>query len=504
MNIDILKGSIVKLLISIFLGFPLSFIYRKVFIQNKKGNEFQRNLYTFISGFFISIIFNGKDFYHTLVTLIGTYLIIQYVNPKHITLISWLFNFGYLLISYYMYSSTEYDLNWLTPQSIICLRLIGLSMDYSDGQKKGETKKSKNSYTGLTPPSQWPIQEKPELLEMLGYCYFYGTSIAGPQFSFKRYKKFISLELFESNNTSFDKDFEKLLDSSLKHSIKRFILGILYNATFVIVSRYFSSLFLLTEEFTQYNPLKKFVYIWIAGKYVLFKYFGIWMLVESQCILNMIQFDGLNSKTNDYYWNAINNIDGFKFSTAFSLDDLVGSYNIKTNNWGKHYVYKRFAFIGNKQISSLINLTFLSIWHGFHVGYPISFYFEFVLFVLQGILKYWFKPLNQYMNSNLEINKTLSFRIQYFIYHVICNILTIGSISYPLMAFDLLTWNKIRVAYNHVYWIGHVIALIMISTHIIILKIKSSSKKRLINENSLKSSGKDEKLELTEESKKKE
>jgi len=270
MNVDILKGSIVRLLITLILGFPFSIIYRIVYIQKRKGNELQRNLYTFITGFAMSLFFNGKDFYHPLVTLIGTYLIIQYVNPKHITMISWIFNFGYLLTSYYMYSSMEYDLNWLTPQSIICLRLIGLSMDYSDGHK-GEIKKSKTVYTGLTPPNQWPIQEKPKLLEMLGYCYFYGSSIVGPQFSFKRYKKFISLELFETKDTSLDKDLDKLLESSLKHGIKRFFLGLIYNVIFLIVSKYFNSLFLLTEEFYQYNLLKKLAYMWIAGKYVIFK-----------------------------------------------------------------------------------------------------------------------------------------------------------------------------------------------------------------------------------------
>jgi len=106
-------------------------------------------------------------------------------------------------------------------------------MDYADGQKKPDEKSkarpSRTIYTGLTPPTQWPLSVKPKLIEMLGYCYFYGTSIVGPQFSFIRYKKFISLELFETKDTSLDKDMDKLLDSSLKHGILHFLKGILYN-----------------------------------------------------------------------------------------------------------------------------------------------------------------------------------------------------------------------------------------------------------------------------------
>jgi len=201
------------------------------------------------------------------------------------------------------------------------------------------------------------------------------------------------------------------------------------------------------------------------------------MLVESQCIINMLQFDGLNPKTKDYYWNAINNVDGKKFNTAFNFSDLVASYNIKTNLWSKHYVFKRFAFLGNKHYSSLINLTFLSIWHGFHIGYPLSFYFEYFSFIIQGINQYWFRPLNDYMSKNLETNKTISFKIQYTIYHIVCTVLTFAGTAYPLLAFDLLTWDKIKVAYNNLYWIGHIITAAIIGANFIALKIKGSNKK---------------------------
>ncbi|ORX87554.1 MBOAT-domain-containing protein, partial [Anaeromyces robustus] len=479
MDLELLKGPIVRLIISLLMGFPFSIFYRIHFIKNKKGNELQRNIYTFITGFIISLYFNGKDFYHPLISVFVTFIIIQHIkNPKYITIASWVFNFGYLLISYYLYSSTEYDLNWLTPQSVICLRLIGISMDYSDGQKKDDkaVKKSRTVYTGLTPPTEWPIKEKPLLIEMLGYCYFYGSSIVGPQFSFRRYKKFISFELFNTKDISMEKDLEKLLESSRKHSILHFLKGLIYTAIFFLISsRYYSS-FILTKEFTEFNIIKKFIYVWITGRFVLFKYFGVWVLVETQGIINMIQLDGINSEKNDYYWNAINNVDTTKFAFVFGLDELVCSYNIKTNLWGKHYVYKRFAFLGNKLISLFINLTFLSIWHGFHIGYPFSFYFEFVLFILQDILKYWFKPLNQHMANNLETNKSTSFKILYIIYHAICTILTVASVAYPLIGFDLLTWNKIKIAYHNMGWIGHIIAVIMFCGHNIALKIKSLRK----------------------------
>ena len=45
------------------------------------------------------------------------------------------------------------------------------------------------------------------------------------------------------------------------------------------------------------------------------------------------------------------------------------------------YVFRRLRFLGNKTASHILTLVFLSLWHGFYVGYLILFALEFLMLV---------------------------------------------------------------------------------------------------------------------------
>ena len=45
------------------------------------------------------------------------------------------------------------------------------------------------------------------------------------------------------------------------------------------------------------------------------------------------------------------------------------------------YVFRRLRFLGNKTASHILTLVFLSLWHGFYVGYLILFGLEFCMLV---------------------------------------------------------------------------------------------------------------------------
>ena len=49
-----------------------------------------------------------------------------------------------------------------------------------------------------------------------------------------------------------------------------------------------------------------------------------------------------------------------------------------------NYVYKRLRFLNNKHISQLSALAFLAVWHGFYVGYFVSFTQEFFVFFIEA------------------------------------------------------------------------------------------------------------------------
>ena len=60
------------------------------------------------------------------------------------------------------------------------------------------------------------------------------------------------------------------------------------------------------------------------------------------------------------------------------FNHMVESFNINTNAWVLHYVYKRLRFLNNRIASQLGALAFLSVWHGYHSGYYVCFFNEFI------------------------------------------------------------------------------------------------------------------------------
>ena len=63
------------------------------------------------------------------------------------------------------------------------------------------------------------------------------------------------------------------------------------------------------------------------------------------------------------------------------------SFNINTNLWSKRYVYKRLAFLGNRDLSQLGTLVFLAVWHGFYTGYLWAFALEFLAMQAESLLR---------------------------------------------------------------------------------------------------------------------
>ena len=51
--------------------------------------------------------------------------------------------------------------------------------------------------------------------------------------------------------------------------------------------------------------------------------------------------------------------------------------------WHGRYVFKRLKFLGSKELSQLITLFFLALWHGLYSGYFMNFAFEFFIVLFE-------------------------------------------------------------------------------------------------------------------------
>ncbi|XP_030843032.1 lysophospholipid acyltransferase 5 isoform X3 [Strongylocentrotus purpuratus] len=169
-----------RFLISMFAGYPLA-----IFLRDNLHDTSATTKHLFISavGLAISYFNYGMDTKYLLFCSLVNYIVLTLAGGTGASVIfSFVFNVGYLLVSYAIYASNDYDMNWTTPQCILTLRMISVAYDLYDGHTPVEK---------LSPEQKsLCFKEPPGPLEMVSYSFFFGYLLTGPQQSSFLYKLF--------------------------------------------------------------------------------------------------------------------------------------------------------------------------------------------------------------------------------------------------------------------------------------------------------------------------
>lgn len=343
-----------RLLLCLISGYPAALFYRLFFLNPQHGKSVNasnstalRNLYVLFTGFLVALFFCrwSTDILPSLISIVGTWAACKILGdmlkvPRFIvSLLIWVGNFGFLMFCYWKYASQDYDLNWLTPQSVLCLRLIGFGMDYYDGRKPASSVKKGD---GIISESDRPLATTPSLLETLAYNYFYGAFLVGPQFPFVLYKKYLTMELFINAKSK-----KAFVPSSAWYTLRCLFLGVFYLALQQVGGSYFQSSYLVTSAFAKLSFGEKLLRMWLTGKFVLNKYLGVWIFNEGSCVLSGISFNGFDASGKSAKWDALSNIIPSVYEFPTCLNDYVVSFNINTNNWVSSISH--FLFLSNQR-----------------------------------------------------------------------------------------------------------------------------------------------------------
>ncbi|KAG0350618.1 MBOAT, membrane-bound O-acyltransferase family-domain-containing protein [Gamsiella multidivaricata] len=511
-----------RLLLTILAGYPISILYRLVFLNKTSSiiGESARNTFFVTTGLLLSYYFNSYDIIHPLTTCIGTWLICKVVtlvapmNRSLASTVSFLFNFGYLLTSYKYAATEDYDICYTMQQCVQCLRMIGYGMDFMDGQPKSQKKqqqqdeKKKAADQGpevitatpapgtpqpATPAPAAPaaavvVRDKtpisfgrdialgrmPTLAETIGYAFFPFAFLVGPQFSFSLYKKFISMDLFNVPvPATAGKDEAReaaaatangIPQGSLRYATRCFFLGVFYLGLGQVLGGYFPSAALLGKAFLERPFLERVFIFWWTGKTVLNKYLGIWTIGEGPCVLSGITFNGYDAQGRPE-WDGLRNVNPVKYEFATSLTQIVSSFNMNTNYWAKLYVFKRLRFLGNKNLSALGVLLFLAVWHGTHIGYFFCFGLEFMDMETERRLSARFgKPINAFIARQQGVSHAV-FKA---IWGVITWLFTTSALYFAAVPFDLLQMDKSLAAIRSINFLGIYVMLGLLGLDIVL------------------------------------
>ncbi|CAG8811228.1 5293_t:CDS:1, partial [Dentiscutata erythropus] len=146
--------SVLRLLFTIILSYPVSLLYRFTLLRplKTKWAPFIRNLYVVVTGLALSYFHNGSGIKHTLIATIVTWLFCWIGNivgnRSLFAIAAFLFNITYLTVGYYVVQTGDYGIDWTMTQCVLCLRMIGFSMDFMDGEKLLKSK-SKSSVANI-------------------------------------------------------------------------------------------------------------------------------------------------------------------------------------------------------------------------------------------------------------------------------------------------------------------------------------------------------------------
>nr|XP_054768782.1 lysophospholipid acyltransferase 5-like [Lytechinus pictus] len=421
--------STLRFFISVLIGYFLAFIPRNLLYH--APTSVQHAFYIAL-GLAISYFNFGMQTLHFIITVVVNYLLLAASGGSVASVvISFLYNMIYFLIGTVSVSDGTHDVLWDTPHCIMVLKVIGVAFDLYDGQKSKDKLSAEQQKYYLT--------RAPSLLEMGGFCLFFGGFLAGPQFSMRLYLDYTNNRLIP--------EWEQKHPSNIGYSINRFCFGAIYVCAGIVLNLFIPDSHFLTEQFASKSLLHKLLTVYLWGTSYRTRYGGVFLFAEGVCVMTGIAYSGLDDE-GKAEWKGSANMNVYDLETAISFRGLVANYNIHTSKWAGRCVYKRLKFLGNRHVSQFVTLMFLAVWHGMYIGYFHCFLFQiFTLTFEEQWLKIWKRLGLGFIMSNPVVSVPVM---------MMCNVFAMTSFSYALLSFQLSKWALFSQVYASMYYIGHV------------------------------------------------
>jgi lysophospholipid acyltransferase 5 len=421
-----------RLLLTVLAGYPLALVHRK-FVYNKPPAV--QHLFSIICGFSLGFWNYGWDIFHTVFAITVTYAVLLVVGGTALSVaLVFIFNMTYLLLGYYYMGTDTYDINWTMPQCILVLRLIGIGFDLYDGHRPPETLSGENKKVAL--------ERCPTVLEFFGHTLFPASFMVGPQFPMKRYQDFVAGKFGEGGEAP----------DSVKAAVTRFGLGLLYLGIFQVLGLVVSDEYIYSEEFGQLGFFRKMVLMGIWGRFTLYKYISCWLLTEGACILFGLAHNG-KDENGVVLWTGVENVKLSTFENTTEFTHYILSFNINTNQWSGQYIYKRLKFLGNRLVSQFATLLFLAVWHGFHSGYYVCFFFEFMVVYME-------RDVKTIVNSNSQLREFFANPTVTLVVNLLLRIYTFVLMGWCLMPFALLKFDRYWAGFSAANHVGSILFLV--------------------------------------------
>ncbi|RHZ49968.1 hypothetical protein Glove_508g65 [Diversispora epigaea] len=492
MKISINTGGLaldhLKIVFTLILAYPLALIYKNLIFYQSLKHLFSISFAIFV---FFAIFDLADAFYGMLFSSLLTYAIMYNVKGiwgPRIVFLCVLVQLSFSHISrQYEDASDKFDSTG--PLMVLVIKLTSFAFSVYDGQRPSHE---------LSPDQKLnSIHVMPSILEFLGYVFFLGGFLLGPAFNFMEYQQFVNMEMFRieseyatngdvkqlqqksinkknNNNIKGEKNVQTNIQTNFQTfvykkdgetfskfpkyyipngfipAMSKLLNGLFCIVCMVSVGNKYSYDWALSEEFKSISFLNRFLYIQMAALCARFKYYIVWLIAEGACILSGLGFNGYDEE-GIIKWDRVTNIEIAAYELADNIRSLLETWNKKTNQWLKNYVYLRLTPPGKKPtfLSTFTTFVTSAIWHGFYPGYYLTF--------ISGA---FFQSLHRKFRRHVRpIFLAPRFAHLKSLYDFLGWLATQSIINYLVIPFNLLTLKNSLQVWSNLYFCGHLVIL---------------------------------------------
>ncbi|CAK57469.1 unnamed protein product (macronuclear) [Paramecium tetraurelia] len=378
---------------------PLGFVFH--YIKSPTG----RLYFNLFMGVFFSVIVCKEWFPLMLGWTIAVYFIAQIFKkcalPVSIVAFA-ILSFVHIYRLIYQYLSWRMDYNAI--QMLLTARYIFYACDKQDGKVQGKT----------------------SFMMYLSYIFMFPNLVVAPI----PYYAFVSLIERKTDYTHY----------SPKFALISFLKALAVSMAELLIRPYFDTDWYYSEEWrNQYSLWFKFAMTFLITPCARFTYIAAFYFTQAGMDAMGLTYND-KTKKNDLW---------LVFDYSFELEKNVviktQKWNCNIQNWLKYCFYDRLQ----KRFGSLtFYLVFMisSLWHGFY----LSYYLFFIFWAITGqVYKYFYKAQRRF------------YFIPQSVRHFIAWVFGILTFDHFATAVRVLKWEKAIELHNSVYWIPHIVILVI-------------------------------------------
>ncbi|XP_028836606.1 membrane-bound acylglycerophosphatidylinositol O-acyltransferase mboat7 [Denticeps clupeoides] len=326
-------------------------------------------------GLSITLITCGVHTLHSLITVLGTWVIIKF-SWKAAPALSLAWTFLYLLF-FRLMNYLPFDLPQPTPfsnaiQLLLTLKMVSLANEvhrYHLEKKQDVSSFSKSPVIG-------GLLHEPSVYDIISYSYCYVGIMTGPFFRYQTYVDWLQQP-------------SPLSLPCWQPCLARLRFVPVYGVLFLAVNHLFPLAYVRTDDFLERSFFFRFFYMFAVFFVFRMRFYSAWCGAEAGCITAGLGCypQGAQSKPGggptthynpephtpvQYDFTTVQNIDCYNTDFCVKVRHGMRYWNMTVQWWLHHYIYPSAPF---RAYALRAGWTMLisAYWHGLHPGYYLSF-----------------------------------------------------------------------------------------------------------------------------------